>query len=175
MMTLVSGGAASGKSEFAERLLDAFPEKYYIATMQRADAESERRIARHRKMRAGKGFCTIECPVGLAGAAKALPKGSAVLLECLSNLAANELFSGTPGGSEAAYLRILAGIEAVRERADTVVIVTNGLFSDGVTYDPGTMEYLRLLARLNREIVRRAGRAAEVAAAIAVWRKGEAL
>lgn len=174
MLTLVTGGAASGKSEFAEGLLSAYPEKVYLATMRCADAESKKRIARHRRMRAGKGFVTVECPEDLAGAAEKLPAGSAVLLECLSNLAANELFGGAPGGEEAAFSRIFAGIEAVLKRTCTFVVVSNELFSDGISYDPGTAEYLRLLARLNREIAQRADRAAEVVASIPVWRKGGA-
>ena len=69
MLILVVGGAASGKSAFAESLAcqGALP-RVYIATMQAMDEECEIRIARHREMRAGKGFSTLECPLGLADA-----------------------------------------------------------------------------------------------------------
>ena len=58
MLILVSGGSASGKSEFAEGLVAAsgLETRAYLATMQVWDAESERRVERHRRMRAGKGF-----------------------------------------------------------------------------------------------------------------------
>lgn len=103
MLILVSGGSASGKSEFAEgagrRLRPG--DAAYLATMQVWDAESERRVERHRRMRAGKGFATVECPVNLAGAV--LPAGCAALLEDLSNLTANEFFG--PQGREGAFGR----------------------------------------------------------------------
>ena len=94
MFTLVVGGAASGKSEYAEQLIlraGALP-RYYVATMEPFGAEARARIARHRVLRAQKRFETIECPVGLSRVL--LPARGAALLECLSNLAANELYSG---------------------------------------------------------------------------------
>ena len=71
MLILVSGGAASGKSEYAESLIvrAGHEKRTYIATMEIFDAEGTRRAARHRAMRAGKGFTTLECPRGLMEAA----------------------------------------------------------------------------------------------------------
>ena len=60
MITLVLGGSGSGKSAYAEHLLDGKTNKYYIATMQVYDAEGEKKVARHRRLRAGKGFVTME-------------------------------------------------------------------------------------------------------------------
>ena len=131
MLILVSGGSASGKSEFAEGLVTAsgLETRAYLATMQVWDAESERRVERHRRMRAGKGFATVECPVNLAGAV--LPAGCAALL----------------------------------------VVVTNELFSDGMDYDPETLAYLDVLARLNRAVARRADRVYEVVCGIPIaWK-----
>ena len=67
MLILVSGGSGSGKSEFAEGLVvsSGLSERMYLATMQVWDEESVRRVERHRQMRAGKGFATLECPTGL--------------------------------------------------------------------------------------------------------------
>ena len=62
MITLVLGGSGSGKSAYAEHLLDGKTNKYYIATMQVYDAEGEKKVARHRRFRAGKGFVTMEQP-----------------------------------------------------------------------------------------------------------------
>ena len=69
MLILVSGGAGSGKSEFAEGLVtfSGLDGRVYLATMKVWDAESVRRVERHRQMRAGKGFETLECPENLAG------------------------------------------------------------------------------------------------------------
>ena len=66
-LTLISGGAASGKSEYAEQTaVAAGGPRYYLATMQVWDEESRRRVEKHRAMRAGKGFATVECPENLA-------------------------------------------------------------------------------------------------------------
>ena len=53
MITLVLGGSGSGKSAYAEHLLDGKTNKYYIATMQVYDAEGEKKVARHRRLREG--------------------------------------------------------------------------------------------------------------------------
>ena len=66
MLTLVIGGAASGKSDYAESLvLRSTLPRYYLATMQVWDAECAARVEKHRRMRAAKQFETVECPLHL--------------------------------------------------------------------------------------------------------------
>ncbi len=170
MLMLVSGGAGSGKSEFAEGLITAsgLDRRVYLATMRVWDGESVRRVERHRQMRAGKGFETLECPDNLAGLT--LPAGCAALLEDLSNLTANEFFGEQ--GRQGAYERVLAGVERAAWQAGLLVVVTNELFSDGMDYDPDTLAYLDTLARLNRAVAARAGGVYEVVCGIPVAWKG---
>ncbi|MEG1879619.1 MAG: bifunctional adenosylcobinamide kinase/adenosylcobinamide-phosphate guanylyltransferase [Pseudoflavonifractor sp.] len=170
MLILVSGGSGSGKSAFAEGLIAACPAapRIYIATMQIWDEECRQRVRRHRAMRADKGFCTYECPRDLE--TLQVPAGSAVLLEDLSNLTANECFGGSAQGAEG---RILAGVSALQKTADLTVIVTNELFSDGLTYDAETGAYLSMLAGLNCAIAAKADRVYEVVCGIPVCHKGE--
>ena len=75
MLTLVVGGAASGKSAYAECLVlqTALP-RYYLATMQVWDAECAARVEKHRRMRAEKQFETLECPLHLGTVH--LPRGA---------------------------------------------------------------------------------------------------
>ena len=170
MVFLVSGGAASGKSEYAESLIlasDARP-RLYVATMEVWDRESRDRVRRHREMRRDKEFVTVEAPRNLSDAA--VPRGGAALLECLSNLCANECFG--PEGFEGAYDRIWKGICHLTDTCRDVVIVTNELFSDGVTYPPETERYLSILADLNRAVAERADRVYEVCCGIPVLWKG---
>ena len=171
MLILVSGGAGSGKSEFAEGLVTSsgLDGRVYLATMKVWDAESVRRVERHLQMRAGKGFETLECPENLADAV--LPSGCAALLEDLSNLTANEFFGEQ--GRQGAFDRVLAGIDRAAGQAGLLVVVTNELFSDGMDYDPDTLAYLDVLARLNRAVAARAGGVYEVVCGIPVAWKGE--
>ena len=170
MLVLVSGGSASGKSKYAEDLVTAAPEgpRLYVATMEVWDAESRRRVERHRAMRAGKGFRTEERPVHLDH--MPVPAGAAVLLEDLSNLTANEWFG--PEGPEGAEARVLSGVRRLKEAAACTVVVTNELFSDGVAYDKETADYLSALARLNAAVAAEADRVYEVVCGIPVCWKG---
>ena len=169
MLILVSGGSGSGKSEFAESLVvsSGLSERIYLATMQVWDEEGTHRVARHRAMRAGKGFSTLECPTGLDRLET--PPGSAVLLEDLTNLFANEYFSQ---GRAEAFDRVLAGVEQTAGRAALLVVVANELFSDGMDYDPTTLAYLAELARLNRAVAARADGVYEVVCGLPVtWKE----
>ena len=68
MLILVTGGAASGKSEHAEKIICARAHsKLYLATMQPFGKSARARIARHRKLREGKGFHTVERSLDLKG------------------------------------------------------------------------------------------------------------
>lgn len=171
MMTLVSGGAGSGKSVIAEGLVmeSEASLRVYLATMQVWGEEDRQRVRRHRLLRRDKGFDTVERPNDLLGAD--LPEDCVVLLEDLSNLTANECFGGA--GFPGAEQRILEGIAAVQNRAADLVIVTNELFSDGISYPEETARYLKLLARLNCALAAQADRVVEAVAGIPIWWKGE--
>ena len=171
MLTLVAGGAASGKSARAEELaLRAGAARHiYLATMEPFGAEAAARISRHRAQRAGKGFETVECYVNLSGVF--LPPDSAVLLEDLGNLCANELFS--PGGAgEGAADAILRGVARLRARSRALVIVTNEVFSGGADYGGDTTRYLSALAYLNRALAAAADAVCEVSCGIMTYYKG---
>lgn len=156
MLILVTGGAASGKSAHAERLLcEAAPSsRLYLATMQPFGAAAQARIARHRALRRGKGFETVECPLGLQNLSLAR-RYDGILLEDLGNLLANEIFA-PEGAGDAAFGSILAGIAHLQDCCETLVVVTDEIFSDGVDYPPETERYIRDLAALNRALAARA-------------------
>lgn len=172
MFTLVIGGSASGKSEYAERLVrETGPgPKYYIATMTAGDEESLRRIEKHRARRADDGFQTVERGRNLAGVQ--LPEQGAVLLEDLGNLTANELFA--PDGvtdADAAEKAVLLGVESLIAQSRDLVVVTNEVFSDGTKWEGKTLAYLRLLGRLNCGLAAMAGRVCEVVCGVPQYLK----
>ncbi len=170
MITLVTGGSGSGKSAFAENQLVSCGEgrRIYIATMYPFDEESRRRIARHRDMRAGKGFETIERYTNLKDLK--IPKGAYVLLECMSNLVANEMFQ-EDGAGENTVEEVLEGVLALENQARHLFIVTNEIFSDGVEYDSETRRYQNYLGTINWEIGKLASRVTEVVYGIPIDQK----
>lgn len=149
MMILITGGSKCGKSSTAEGLLNGFPgEKYYIASMEPFGAEAQRAIARHREMRRGKGFRTIERPRDIGGIEfPDSPLPCCALLECLTTLCANEMFA--PDGINDPTGRILSGLRSLSERVGKLVVVTNEVSADGIDYPAETMEYIRVMSRLN--------------------------
>lgn len=167
MIHIVTGGSGSGKSAFAEDLIVGFSgeRRLYIATMYPFDKESRSRIARHQRMRAGKGFETAECYTGLSKLAPA--PGTDVLLECMSNLVANEMYQ-QDGAGEQTYEEICRGVRALADRAENLVVVTNEVFSDGIVYDGQTEQYLKNLGRINRYLGAIADRVTEVVYGIPV-------
>lgn len=190
----MTGGSGSGKSAYAESLLSSCEGiRYYIATMQIYDTEGEKKVERHRKLRAGKGFLTIESPINVgkiqfacAGKAEQAQyrqeaemkvQGNAekksALLECMSNLTANEMFTkdGIKSAEEVVG-KIVSEMQTLSQKLDNLVIVTNNVFEDGVIYDAGTMEYLKALGRINAALARLADRVAEVVVGIPVELKG---
>ena len=159
MMTLILGGSGSGKSAYAEDYLlrtAGDKKKYYIATMQIWDAEMQAKVDRHHRLRQGKGFTTIEQPTELEQAVLQMEPAGAVLLECMSNLTANEMFSGEqPVDRQTVIKKILQGMEGLRKQVDTLVIVTNNVFEDGIIYDDPTMEYIRPWGGSTKDLPRR--------------------
>ena len=125
-LTLVLGGARSGKSRYAEALIEAagVPSALYIATAEALDAEMAERIRRHRARRAaahGVAWETVEEPIHLARRLAGLAQpGRPILVECLTLWLTNLMLAGRDIAAEmdalAATLSTLAG---------PVVLVTN--------------------------------------------------
>lgn len=182
MFFLITGGSGSGKSEYAEELIQrsGLERKFYIATMEIWGEEGQRKVERHKRLRAGKGFITIECPRELdkiSLASSAFPEEEAVvrwavLVECISNLAANELFGCLkPLDYQAALERMKRGILHLRESSGLLVVVTNEIFSDGIRYEPETERYIRLLGEMNYWMAKEAEQVIEVVCGLGVEMK----
>lgn len=160
-IVLITGGARSGKSSYAERrAAEIGGERVtYVATAQAFDEEMERRIAAHREQRPV-AWTTIESPRAAADAVRGCDT-AVVLVECLSLLASNALLAAEADGEEAAHAAVMAEAEALRaaamERAGTVIVVTNEV---GLGVHPPTQ-----LGRWYRDAL---GRANQLLAASAV-------
>ncbi len=171
MLHLITGGSGSGKSAFAESQILDFEEghpRFYIATMFPFDAESHKRIKRHREMRKEKKFTTIECYTNLKEIS--IPPKSHVLLECMSNLTANEMYQEN-GAKEKTVDAILQGVTQLYAQAEHLVIVTNEIFSDGIEYDAETKRYQQYLGLINARLAAMADHVTEVVYTIPIRHK----
>lgn len=174
MIELIFGGAASGKSEYAEMTaLKKKPPFYYLATMRHGSSTGDRRIEKHVKRRGSMPFITIEYPVDIGLAADRVSQGT-VLLECVTNLAANELFPADTDlseehdrvfwqdRSETVYQKIVGDIEGIIHTASDLIAVSGDIMRDGVIYSPMTETYIELVARLNTYLAVKSDKVYEV-------------
>lgn len=178
MLILVIGGSGSGKSEYAENLIlqlakgNKDSRLYYLATMKVYGEEGLKKVERHRKLRAGKGFETLEQTENIEMCIRKSEKDSIVLLECMSNLVANEMFADDGIISESDVVKnITKDIDKLADYYKDMVIVTNNVFDDGVKYDDATMGYIRSLGKINQYLAKKADKVIEVVAGIPVMLK----
>jgi adenosylcobinamide kinase/adenosylcobinamide-phosphate guanylyltransferase len=156
-LTLVIGGAASGKSALAEGLVTRTGlARTYIATAQAWDDEMRARIAAHRDRR--EGWTTVEAPRDVAGALAGVAAGSVVLVDCATLWLTNVMLGdGDLAAEEAALLA------ALRACAVPVVVVTNEVGLSVVPDNALARAFRDAQGRLNQRL------AAEAGLAVAVW------
>ncbi|WP_141318487.1 bifunctional adenosylcobinamide kinase/adenosylcobinamide-phosphate guanylyltransferase [Halomonas halmophila] len=176
MIVFVSGGARSGKSGVAERLVRQYQaarggERYYLATASAADEEMATRIARHRDER-GEEWLTLESSVDIDATLATIPHGSSILLDCLTLWASRAMFES---GLEAPEGRALLSrcLAVARQRGIILVVVSNDLNEDLPPRDPLVWGYLALLQSLHRDLVAEADRVIEVVAGQIIDWQGE--
>ena len=195
MIHLVTGGSGSGKSEYAENWLTGGSKKceytksgltdgnareeqqkdgtyIYIATMQPYTEETLQKIERHHRLRAGKGFRTLEKYTDLAELE--IPKNQGILLECISNLVANELYKedGTLNDINETKEKVLAGVRRLSDSTIRLVIVTNEVNGDINGYSEETEQYRRCIGLVNQSLAELADIVTEVVYGIPVYSKG---
>lgn len=141
--------------------------------MENKGSEAEERIMRHQRLRAGKGFTTVEAPFGFSDrAVTSQMKNAAVLLECTSNLLANLIFSGGMTAGQAEQ-EILFQVRRAADSYGHIVVVTNEIFSDGKIYTGEMQEYISALGRVNCRLAAASDVFCEVVYTIPVFLKGE--
>lgn len=163
----ILGGAASGKSEFAERLVEtAEKAKHYLATSQNLDAEMDAKIAHHRDRR-GPGWTTHEAPLEPAAVLERLTAGDICLLDCATLWLSNQMLAGHD--LAVAQDRLLAAVSACR--AD-LVIVSNEVGQGIVPADALSRRFREAQGRLNIALAARADLAVQVVAGLPLVLKG---
>lgn len=167
-LTLVVGGARSGKSAFAERLVtQSRRPRRYIATAEAWDDEMRDRIARHRQDR-GTAWTTVEAPLDLAAALVAATADEAVLVDCATLWLTNHLLADHDLGAETA--RLLA---ALADCPAPVVIVTNETGWGIVPENALARRFRDEQGRLNQRLAAQSGLAVTVIAGLPMVLKGQ--
>ena len=159
MICMVLGTPDSGKSKRAEDItckLSGDGKRYYIATMIPFGKEGQERVEKHRKMRAGKGFETIECPVRVHEVTQKIDDGknATCLLECMSNLVGNELHEPDTEKEgktiEQISEYILGSVMELAGAVKNLVIVSNSFPLEGEGYDEDTRRYVKTVDMVNK-------------------------
>lgn len=176
MIAFISGGARSGKSDYAEGLARQWRDArggglWYLATARASDDEMAERIDRHRRQR-GAGWETLEVPLALDAALDEVAPGETVLLDCLTLWASQWRYGG--GGSDAEGRDLLARVLAeARQRHIALVVVSNDINEGLPAEDGDTRAFVGFLQTLHRDLAAEADLVVQLVAGLPwVW-KGE--
>ncbi len=151
--TIVTGGARSGKSDFALELASSIKgEKIFLATAQAFDDEMKERIAKHKENRPHY-WTTVEEPLRIVGRIKELDrKDVVVLVDCLGLWVSNILLSDE---HKVNVGKLMAGLVNVAKAfKGSIVFVTNEVGSGIVPGDPLSREFRDVLGKLNQELMK---------------------
>jgi adenosylcobinamide kinase/adenosylcobinamide-phosphate guanylyltransferase len=166
-LTLVLGGARSGKSSHAEALVMALPPPWlYVATGQAHDDEMTARIAAHRARR-GPDWRTIEAPRDLAGVLAGAPGHSAMLVDCLTLWLSNLMLADADIDAETDRLD-----DALAQAQVPVVLVSNEVGLGIVPDNALARRFRDVQGRLNQRVAARADRVVLMVAGLPLVVKG---
>jgi adenosylcobinamide kinase / adenosylcobinamide-phosphate guanylyltransferase len=171
-LTLVLGGARSGKSRYGEGLIEAGltpgDRAVYLATAEAGDAEMTARIAEH-KQRRGRAWLTVEEPLDIVGAlARHAKPESPVLLDCLTLWLSNVIAADRDAGAEIVDL-----VAALSRAAGPVVLVSNEV-GQGIVPDNALARFFTDNAgRMNQAVATAVGRVVLMSAGLPLILKDE--
>lgn len=163
-LVFITGGVRSGKSTFAERFavekaIETGGSLHYLATGVASDSEMEKRIEKHQKDRAESKlqWKTWEQSTHIEELAKEFRQTDILLLDCLTTLVNNELFTHESEWDESflqnVFDRILTGISGLRESCSMLILVSNEVLYDSIRDSELVFQYSRLIGKLHQQIV----------------------
>ena len=168
MLLFISGGVRSGKSTLGEKMVNelATDNKIYLATSKTYDDEMKLRIQKHQKNREKKGFITIEKSENIGEIIPNLKKTDTVMMDCLGTLVANEMFYDysvkyNDELKNKVVEKIYSDIVKINEAVLNLIVISNEIFSSGITYDEATEYYIEVIGELHIKIASIADKAIE--------------
>jgi adenosylcobinamide kinase / adenosylcobinamide-phosphate guanylyltransferase len=182
-LIFITGGVRSGKSSFAEKMaLELAKENggqlNYLATGVASDQEMRERIAKHQRDREAGQFHwrTIEQSKSIGGNADFFSERDIILMDCVTTLLNNELFSYNQQWDESFLAHvmetIMTGINKIRDRANVLIVVSNEVFNESMTENNLVFSYGRILGKIHQQLVKEANQAFLVEAGLAINMKG---
>lgn len=153
MRIYISGGCKNGKSHYAlKRALELPAPRHYIATMIPRDGEDIDRIDRHRVRRDGLDIKTLERGTDIELCADEVEPGSTLLIDSVTALLDNEMFSDIASPNCEAPKKIMRGLDALSRRAGHVIFISDYIYSNARSGNDWTQIYLRGLGAIDRHI-----------------------
>ncbi len=157
MNLFISGGCKNGKSYFAQEQAKRMAEEknrslYYLATMIPTDEEDQARIRRHVREREGWGFTTIEQGRDILGALKQADPRGVFLLDSVTALLSNEMFTASGQVDFTTPGRVKAQLLEFAEQTGNTIFVSDFIYGDPLQYDALTEAYRKGLADCDRAL-----------------------
>jgi len=166
-VTLILGGASSGKSAFAEALVKSCGKSAaYLATAQAGDSEMAARIARHQRSR-GAGWRVVEQPMDVATEFAAFSSDDVVLLDCATMWLSNHMMAESDLSAEQARL-----LRALADCTAPVVVVSNEVGLGGVADNALARRFAEMQGALNTALAAEADLVVLVTAGLPLVLKG---
>ncbi|QXT40517.1 bifunctional adenosylcobinamide kinase/adenosylcobinamide-phosphate guanylyltransferase [Gymnodinialimonas ceratoperidinii] len=168
-ISLILGGASSGKSAFAEKMVrQCGLAKVYIATAEAHDGEMSTKVARHRAARAGQGWRTVEAPHETAKALTHIESGEVALVDCVTFWLTNLMIDEGDWDEE---LEIL--IDVMVQMRAPVVLVSNDVSGGVVPENALARAFQRAQGEVNQRLAAQADLVVYVTAGLPTVLKGE--
>lgn len=171
-ITLILGGARSGKSRYAQKLASELKRVAFIATARPSDSEMRRKIAQHRSERPA-SWETIEAPTDLANAIKSRSTKAIIIIDCLT-LYLDNVMRAKRGAVIEIERRLHQVCEAIRTSKSSVIVVSNEVGCGVVPAFRSGRRYRDLLGQLNQQIAEMADRVIFMVAGMALTVKDPA-
>ncbi|MCP3740886.1 bifunctional adenosylcobinamide kinase/adenosylcobinamide-phosphate guanylyltransferase [Rossellomorea sp. BNER] len=183
----ITGGVRSGKSYFAEQLakklaISTTTKLHYLATAQSTDYEMKKRILRHKldRQHSDVKWTTWECPNNIQTLTCHFSKKDTVLLDCLTTLLTNEMFSEErnwtdPNVQDKIIKKIIDPLYELKKNVHTLLLVSNEVLNEPDHNNELITVYQRMIGILHQRFVLESTQAYLIEAGIPVLMKGESL
>lgn len=176
-LILITGGARSGKSDYAQTRAEALPgEHFFLATCPVVDQEMDDRIQRHQQDRQNGMWQTIEEEINIPSILNGLPSGSVCLADCLTLWVNNLMYQAEIAKTEFHENAIQSHVELLLNSATayqgTLICVSNEVGMGVVPDNPIARKYRDCVGRCNRLIAAAADEVILVSCGLPLFLKG---